>query len=161
MHILYIYYMCTYIDVGYIIYINVHTLYVWTYGHKCVVSVFGKTKQTMYCVSAQEELHPGALAEAIDGFMSSLAVHSHGTNMGLERLLALIRSATPTTKGRKPRASKVIVRGSLTQSLRKHTGYGLLDKRGHAKRADLISSGVQVNCYKAQRRKAQTRGTPR
>ena len=84
------------------------------------------------------------LGEAAQGFLAAIAKSIHGTNMSLERLLALMRSASPSFKGRKPRASKYVCRGNLTQHLRRHVDSGSSDSRGQAKRAQLVKEGVQV-----------------
>lgn len=60
------------------------------------------------------------------------------TNFGVERLLALMRAATPRLAGRKPRASHVLSCGMNGQLMQQHLAIGLPDKRGHEKRKDLI-----------------------
>ena len=79
------------------------------------------------------------------GVMAELLEAGGATNMGLERLLSLIKSASPEVKGRKPRAVKVVTRGHLSVSLRHHLDAGLPDSRGQIDRKGLIEQGVQIN----------------
>jgi len=96
-------------------------------------------------VQAEAKVHPEALIEATESIIAAAAQHCQGTNMGMERLLSLVRSATPVCKGRKPRAARVVGRGMLTQLMRRQLDCGLPDNRGHQVR-ELIKDGVQVNC---------------
>jgi len=85
-----------------------------------------------------------------------MAKYCPATNFSLERLLALIRAASPKCKGRKPTATKVIARGMLTQMMRQHLDNGLKDHRGQEKRSDLIKKGV---CINAKSRKSKGTST--
>ena len=87
------------------------------------------------------------------------AEHLHATNMSLERLLALVRAATPKSQGRKPKAEKLISRGLLTQVHRRHLQNGGEDNRGQESRKKLLEQGVEL---RAQLKKQKSRlGTPR
>jgi hypothetical protein len=96
------------------------------------------------------------LDEVAAGILQAVAKYSQGTNMSLERLLALVRSASPTVKGRKPRASKMVVRGHLTQLIRDHLDAGMADNRGQESRKQLIASGVRCNLVSSRRREKGT-----
>ena len=78
--------------------------------------------------------------------------------MGLERLLAQIKVATPCIR-RKPRATAMVSRATLTQALHKHTKYGGRDCRGQQKTEDLLKMGVQIRA--AQGSKSSRLGTAR
>ena len=70
----------------------------------------------------------------IEGTMETVSKHAPGTNMSLERLLALIRAAAAGGCSRKSRAACVLINGLLTQLMRMHLDAGLPDKRGrHAR----------------------------
>jgi len=87
-----------------------------------------------------------AILEALaDEIIEKLCKHCPATNFGLERLLSLIRSASPKLKGRKPTASKVIARGALAQMIRRHLENGLDDCRGKQTRSQLIEGGVKID----------------
>ena len=108
--------------------------------------------------AAEAESEGDILNEVSKGLMDAVARHGLATNFSLENLLALIRSATPSCKGRKPRASKLLCRGMVTQLLRGHLECGRPDHRGKQSRSELISSGVQI---KAVRRRKRIEGTRR
>jgi len=99
---------------------------------------------------------PAAIDHLVDGIFDGLAKHAPATNFALERLLALVRSASPTCRGRKPTASKVVSRGMLTQLLRRHCECGLPDARGKRKRRDLINDGVHINAVARKQRGTTT-----
>ena len=100
---------------------------------------------------------PEALDDAADGVLNALVKFGRCTNMSLERLLALIRAATPRLKGRHPRASSVIARGMATQLMRAHLECGMPDMRGKTKRAQLVAGGVAVK-QRSLRPRAKTCG---
>ena len=75
--------------------------------------------------------------------------------MGLERLLNVIKQATPAIN-RKPRASAIIARGTLTQIMKRHLDNGFTDNRGHAQRKALREQGVKVNLRKAREKGKST-----
>ena len=80
--------------------------------------------------AAEAKSEGDILNEVSKGLMDAVARYGLATNFSLENLLALIRSATPSCKGRKPRASKLLCRGMVTQLLRGHLECGRPDHRG-------------------------------
>ena len=104
----------------------------------------------------ENDRRPGAYEEFVEGPLQRVCQLSEVTNMGLERLLALIRASTPERKGRRPRATNIACRGVLTQLMRRHLDAGLEDHRGQIRRPELLRRGVRVNLRAAQRRQCGT-----
>ena len=85
--------------------------------------------------------------------LDAIAQYGCITNMPLERLLALIRRASPKSV-RKPRAVKLIAAGSLTQFMSQHKKRGGKECRGKAKRKDLLKQAVPVRLRRAKKKAA-------
>ena len=82
--------------------------------------------------------------------MNAWAAHAKVCNMHLERLLALVKRASP---GKLPYAERVCAAGLLTQWISPHLSEGGSDPR-ITTRADLVADGVPLECS----RKVSKRG---
>ena len=89
--------------------------------------------------------------------LKAVGKYAQGTNMGLERLLNLIKRATPPHP-RKPRATRIISGGVVTQYMRNYLDKGRADNRGQMTRATLVKRGVPVRATRAKREKATSSG---
>ena len=126
-----------------------------------LIAVYFDASLLADCIAArsQELKRPGSLRRALQGPLLAAAEHLHATNMSLERLLALVRAATPKSQGRKPKAEKLRSRGLLTQVHRRHLQNGGEDNRGQESRKKLLEQGVEL---RAQLKKQKSMlGTPR
>jgi hypothetical protein len=89
-------------------------------------------------------LSRAALGEKIVGVLEVVGRIAQGTNMGLERLLALIKSSCPMVNRRKPTAERLYGCGTLTQVMHRHLKTGNADFRGRMRRAKLLQLGVPI-----------------
>ena len=76
--------------------------------------------------------------------LDAVSKHAGSTNMGLERLLSLIKASTPPTSNRAPGAERLLYSGTLTQFLHRHLRDGGCDCRGSPTREQLIEAGVPI-----------------
>jgi hypothetical protein len=100
-------------------------------------------------------LSVGDAKEAAIQLLKELGVTAQGTNMSLERLLLLIKNASPKKHGRAPHAARLCQAGALGQLMKRHLDTGGSDRRVHASRPELVADGVKVRargCKQSARR---------
>jgi hypothetical protein len=94
------------------------------------------------------------LIQRVGDMLEAIGQFAQGTNMGLERLLSLIKCSSPSVGRRKPAAERLWAAGTLTQMMQRHLAAGRRDFRGHMRRSSLAKLGVRIRAVNRKRSRA-------
>jgi hypothetical protein len=94
------------------------------------------------------------LIQRIGDMLEAIGQFAQGTNMGLERLLSLIKCSAPSVGRRHSSAERIWAAGTLTQVMQRHLAAGHSDFRGHMRRSSLKKLGVRIRVVKRRRSRA-------